>query len=442
MESLFLKYLDISIQGSVMLLPILILRAVFRRAPRRFFLVLWASLGARLLLPFSFQTEIGVLSEPKQAVRQAALSPALNSAAQTGGSKPEHIAAAIWAAGTAAMLLYMLAGFFLLKRKTRESVPDGSGALLCDRIASPFVLGIIDPKIYLPADIPPEHKGYVVMHERSHIARRDNIWKPLGFLALCLHWFNPLVWLGFWLFERDMEIACDQRTVRQFDTEEKKRYTLALLHCSAKSRAVSAYPVAFGEISVKQRIKLTLSARKAPLIITVLVLLFTAALTVFFFTVPKAAERKTQPDNKEAPPQTTLATLSTEPSTQPSATLPPETSAATQPAPSPEPAVPQTSEAQAETEQQEEHYEENGNGKEYDDYRQEDGGYEDNGGDAYEDNGAPDNLVPITPFEPNYEDSLNLYRSTLLEVERANRLHEADQSDNNNEKTVWDPHMQ
>lgn len=422
MDAIFAKLLEISIYGSVMPALILLLRGIFRGISRRVLFLLWAVAAARLTLPFSFETEFRVLTAPKQHIPEAVN----RAAAFESGVSAMHIAAAVWLCGAAVCVMYMLFSILLLKKQTRECAADTSGVLLCDRIPAPFVLGIVNPRIFLPSDIAQEDKRYVLLHEQGHIARHDNIWKPLGFLVVCAHWFNPLVWVAFWAFSQDIEIACDSLVTRTMSTKDRKRYATALLNCSAKSRMLSACPVAFSETSVKQRIKRVLANKKAPVIVTVVVAVLVPGMAVYLFTAPKSAAVNTQPSSVK---QTNVAVAQpASEATQP----PPQTpSKPTAQAPAKPPAEPATAEEQeAAYADEPENY---GNYESYDASGSEENGSYASGFAALEEydfDGQTEKL-----YQEHYDD----LRKTVLEVEQARSLHENDKSDDNEQfRVAWD----
>ncbi len=204
--------------------------------------------------------------------------------------KTIRIFGAIWFVGMTLLGLYGAFQYIKLKNRVSAFSLDDEGIRKCENIESPFVLGVIKPKIYVPYGLSEKTERYIISHEKAHIKRLDYISKILGFVALCVYWFNPLVWVGFVLFCRDIEYACDEKVVSKLDSERKKEYALALLECSTKGYFISACPVSFGEIGVKARVKNTLSYKKPLLLIVVLSVILCAVLSVLFMTDPKAAE--------------------------------------------------------------------------------------------------------------------------------------------------------
>lgn len=200
-----------------------------------------------------------------------------------------NVLAALWLAGLAAMLLYAFLSWLRLRLLVREAVPAGDGRYICDRLRDPFILGLFRPCIYLPSDLSEPELGFVLAHERAHLRRRDHIWKPLGWLLLSVHWFNPLVWLAYALFCRDVEYACDESVVGGLDADGRRAYARALLECSSPRRA-AACPLAFGETGAKARVKGVLNYKKPARWALIAVVAACAVLAVCFLTEPKPAE--------------------------------------------------------------------------------------------------------------------------------------------------------
>ena len=194
---------------------------------------------------------------------------------------------AVWLAGVGAMLLYAAGSWLLLRRRVRFAVPMGDRLWLCEDVDSPFILGVFRPRIYLPAGLDGAALEAVVAHERAHLRRGDQLWKPLGFLLLAVHWFNPLLWLAWYLLCRDIELACDEKVVRDMETGARADYSQALLDLSTHHRLVRVCPLAFGEGSVRGRVKAVLNYRKPAFWIVLAAVLACVALGIFFLTNPK-----------------------------------------------------------------------------------------------------------------------------------------------------------
>ncbi|MBQ2662093.1 MAG: hypothetical protein IJF80_05520 [Clostridia bacterium] len=311
MGELFLSILNMSLSASYVALAVFLLRLFFLRRSRRITFVLWAVLGIRLALPFSIESIFSLIPSAEVISPDIVYShtpqvhsgiPALNHvvnpvigeslAPQIGASvNPLQvyvaIISAVWAIGIAVMLVYALVSFLRLSKRVNTAVISEKGIYMSENIDSPFVLGIFKPTVYLPFNINDECKNYVLMHERAHIKHGDNIVKPIAFLLLALHWFNPLIWIAYILFCKDIEFACDERVIKTLENDERANYSEALLLCKAPSKKVKVCPLAFGETSIKSRVKNVLSYKKPALWIVVVSLVLCAVFALCFLTNPK-----------------------------------------------------------------------------------------------------------------------------------------------------------
>lgn len=337
MEAVFLELLRRSMAAALLIAAVLVLRAALRRAPKWTRCLLWAAVALRLLLPAVAKSPVSAVPEavgggeiverwteryaPDSRVIYAG-APGYDAAvgagrtpaaapdggadyvvtAADGVSAPETVGSAlvpvlsrVWLAGAVLLLLYAGVSWLRLRRKMRVSAPVEPGVYVCDAADTPFILGIFAPKIYLPSGLPEAQRAPVLAHERAHLARRDHWWKPLGWLLLAVYWFNPLMWLAYVLLCRDIELACDERVVRELDLAGRKAYSLALLDCGAHRRLVLACPLAFGEVGVKERVKNVLNYRKPAFWLILLALLAAIAAGVLFLTDREsAAEEPTE----------------------------------------------------------------------------------------------------------------------------------------------------
>lgn len=310
MAEIFQKALNMSIAAGWLILAVIALRLLLRRAPKRFRLLLWAVVGLRLALPWSIESALslipsaqtfpeGIMLE-RAPVLDTGIS-ALNGAINPGFTAaftPElgasanplqvllPIAAAFWMLGAAAMLLWALVSWLRLRKRVREAVQLEENVYECE-IASPFVLGLFRPRIYLPFSLENGERELVLAHERAHITAGDHIIKPLGWLLLAAHWYNPLVWIAYALFCRDIELACDERVVRGLSLSDRADYSQALLDLSRPRGGVRACPLAFGESSVKGRVKSVLSYKKPAFWLVLLAVVVCVGAAVCFLTDPK-----------------------------------------------------------------------------------------------------------------------------------------------------------
>ena len=280
MAAVFLKLLNLSISASWLVLTVLALRLVLRRAPKWVNVLLWGIVALRLMLPFSIESALSLIPSAETlspAVVQFDPAPTITSGVEfidnaVNPSLSESFAAAplasvnplyvwtylagwVWLIGLAAMLAYALVSYLRLRRRVRASIPLWENVYVCDEVPSPFILGIVRPRIYLPSALDEAQRGSVLSHERAHLARRDHWWKPLGYVLLAVYWFNPLLWLAYTLLCRDIELACDERVLRGMDAGQVKDYSSALLACSVPRRMIAACPLAFGEVGVGARVK-------------------------------------------------------------------------------------------------------------------------------------------------------------------------------------------
>ena len=280
MTSVFERLLNMSITGSIVIAVVLLARLCLKRAPKIYSYLLWSVVLFRLLCPVSFSSDVSVL-EPVpgrsadsgwtvsyQPLRQADQIETRPQAEATpeglehqkteqpkGKVTPMDIGAWVWLLGAVGMGGFSLAQYALLRRRLAEAVPLGGNVYLCDRIASPFVMGLFRPNIYLPSETPEEERSFILAHERYHIRRVDPVWKALAYLALCIHWFNPLAWLAFCLAGKDMELSCDEAVLKGLGVEVRADYAQALLRLATHKRVFSGMPLAFGEGDTKGRIR-------------------------------------------------------------------------------------------------------------------------------------------------------------------------------------------
>lgn len=318
MEMIFLNVFNRSLAAGWLILAVIVVRLLLKKAPRRLSCVLWAVVAVRLLCPFFPASSFSLIPSGEtisaEAVRFAPAPaidsgiPALNEAlnpmigerfAPAPGTSvnPLYIwtavAGIVWLVGVAVMAGYALLGSLRMRSVVREAVPLESGAALpdnvwlCDAVRSPFILGIVRPKIYLPSGITREQMLCILAHEQAHVERLDHCLKPFGWLLLSVYWFHPLVWIAYMLFCRDLELACDEKVVGGMDLDGRKAYSHALLACSLQRKMIFSYPLAFGEIGVRERVKGILHYRKPAGWLAAVAVLACAAVAVCFLTDPK-----------------------------------------------------------------------------------------------------------------------------------------------------------
>lgn len=312
MDDVFLKLVNLSISASWLILAVLVLRFVLKKAPKWVMPLLWGVVALRLVCLFSIESALSLIPsaetipseivtetrEPvlyEQATLDIVTNPTLLSAAEVpvGVSRQQaqvdfNIYSVLWLAGMAALLVHALVSAGKLKRKLATAILLRDNIYESEFVDSPFVFGVVKPNIYLPMHMDEGTAAYVIAHEHAHLARRDHWWKVLGYLVLALHWFNPLVWVAYILFCRDIELACDEKVVKGLDGAARADYSQALLSCAAPGRAVAACPLAFGEGNIKTRVKSALHYKKPAFWVAAAAVLAVVIVAVCFLTNPKS----------------------------------------------------------------------------------------------------------------------------------------------------------
>ncbi len=314
MSTVFLKILNLSYSASWLILAVLIVRLLLKKAPKWINCLLWALVAVRMILPFSLESAMSLL--PSKEVLPADIQStdvphiesgiyAINNTvnpviadtfapAEVSSVNPMQVVVSVlcivWVAGILAMTLYAFISYLKIKRSVREAAILEKGIMECDDVKSPFILGIFRPVIYVPSGMDSETLELVLAHEKAHMKRRDYIWKPLGYALLSVYWFNPLSWIAYILLCRDIESACDEKVIRDKSSDYMAAYSQALLDCSIQRRRIAACPVAFGETGVKMRIKNVLSYKKPAFWIILASLAVCVVLAVCFLTDPKKDE--------------------------------------------------------------------------------------------------------------------------------------------------------
>ncbi len=310
MENIFLKILNVSITAGWIVLAVTVLRLLLKKAPKWISCLLWAVVGIRLILPFSIESIFSLIPSTTTVdpniVYQA--QPTVNTgldgvnsvvnpiitdsfAPNLGDSANPlqiwlFIAAWAWVIGIGIMLIYTLISYIILKTKVGTAVKLDGNIYQSERVTSPFILGVIKPRIYLPFKISEEDIAHVIAHERAHLLRRDHLIKPIAFLLLAVYWFNPLMWVAYILLCRDIELACDEKVIRDMEHTQKQEYSKALLDLSVRRISVAACPLAFGEVGVKARIKSVMNYKKPAFWIIIVALIACVVVSVCFLTDP------------------------------------------------------------------------------------------------------------------------------------------------------------
>ncbi len=290
--------LNMSINAGYAVIAVILLRIAMKRSPRWIVCLLWSFVGIRLVIPYSFESALSIIPSIK-TIPDGFLDSAYPTV-DSGISVVDRVVGTIlpdllptqvndviypahegmatlslfWLMGIAVMMIYMTVSYVKVKRSVREAIKQTDNIYLCDSISSPFILGVINPKIYLPFGMSEEDMRYVILHERAHLKRCDHITKSVGYLLLAVYWFAPLVWISYILMCRDIELACDDAVIKELGADVKKQYSNALINCAASRKTAFSCPLAFGEVGVKTRIKNVLKYKKpAFLRVTVSVLL-------------------------------------------------------------------------------------------------------------------------------------------------------------------------
>lgn len=314
MSRLFLNILNMSLSASWLILAVLLVRPLLKKAPKWVNVLLWGIVALRLLCPISLESGLSLLptkepispqimtdyypklSTEVQAINQAIRPYIPQELASASGANSLQLmipaAAILWISGVAVLLLYFAISYWRLRRRVATAVRIRRNIYQSEYVSFPFVLGIFKPIIILPYDLPEGDIRHVVAHERAHIQRRDHWWKPLGFLLLSIYWFNPLLWVAYILLCRDIELACDERVIRKLGSDGRADYTQALVESSVNRRMIAACPLAFGELGVKERVKSVMNYRRPSFWIVVGAILICVVVAVCFLTNPRRSDRQ------------------------------------------------------------------------------------------------------------------------------------------------------
>ncbi len=317
MSELFLRIVNMSIAASWIVLAILVLRSLLKKAPKWISVLLWGLVAIRLICPFSIESMFSLIPSAETVSPDIMLNktpqinsgiPMINNAvnpvidsslspAPGDSANPLQIwipiLSVVWIAGMVVLIAYMAISCLRVRNQVKTAVLFLKDNIYeCETVTSPFVLGIIKPKIYLPFGMSAQNASHVIAHEQAHIRRHDHLWKPIGFLLLTLHWFNPLLWLGYILLCRDIEFACDEKVIKELSCEARVNYSEALLCCSIGRRTIVACPLAFGEVGVKERIKTVLNYKKPTFWLVIVAIVALIAASVCLLTNPKGKPLK------------------------------------------------------------------------------------------------------------------------------------------------------
>ena len=315
MGEIFLKLLNLSITASWLILAVLGIRLLFRKIPKWITCLLWGVVAIRLIFPFSIESAFS-LQPSAEPIRTSTMVegelipyvPSVNSNIgvventvnpllaeafayqETESVAPlqiaTEIAGSVWLSGMVVLLIFALVSMIKLRLRVREAVRYKENIYICDAVKSPFILGIIKPRIYLSSALSEEEMDYIIAHERAHLKRKDHLWKPFGYLLLCIYWFNPLCWIAYIMLCKDIELACDEKVIKDMSFGDKKEYSRVLLFCATQRHLVMACPLAFGEVGVKERVKTVLNYKKPTFWITIAAIVVCAIVAICFLTNP------------------------------------------------------------------------------------------------------------------------------------------------------------
>ena len=319
MDAVFLNLVNISITASYIAIAVILFRFLLKKAPKAYTCILWLLVAFRLILPvsdssgFNFSSIFSLIPStevlPNNLIDNSTPQFNINvgidkidmrvnhyldnryaegvTVPTKAGSNLMNMLGIIWIIVCVGIILYAIGSYIYFRRKAKASICIKENIFICDYISTPFILGIIKPKILLPSTLSEEESRYVLAHEKAHLKRHDHIWKPLGFILLSIHWFNPIMWISYILFCRDIELACDEYVIKTMNSDDKKAYSMALLNCSVPKKLISAYPLAFGEIGVKERIKAVLKYKKPAVITSIIAVMLCIVTALCFLANPK-----------------------------------------------------------------------------------------------------------------------------------------------------------
>lgn len=339
MGDIFLKLLNMSINAGWLILAVLCIRLIFKKIPKWVSCLLWGVVAIRLICPFFIESRFSILpsAEPIKSstvvegevqnyipsidshltIVENTINPMLTESFaynESDSAAPlqvvTHAAGFVWCCGMLLLIICAMVSAIRLYKLVREAVCVKDHIYICDAVKSPFILGIIRPRVYLPSALDEKEMNYIIAHESAHLKRKDHWWKAFGYLLLCIYWFHPLCWAAYALFCKDIELACDEKVAKDMSFDEKKEYSKVLLSCARQRSLIMVCPLAFGEVGVKERVKSVLNYKKPALWIIIAAAAVLGILTICFLTDPgRKTEEETplslpavteDPDNQSA----------------------------------------------------------------------------------------------------------------------------------------------
>lgn len=323
MGAVFLKVLNMSITAGWFILAVLCIRLLFRKMPKWMNCLLWGVVAIRLICPFSIESPFSILSstEPikssavvegevrndipsidsRLTIVQNTINPMLTETFAYNESDSvaplqvvTYAAGLVWCCGMVLLIICAMGSVVKLHKLVNEAVCVRDNIYICDAVKSPFILGIFRPRIYFSSALREREMDYILAHESAHLKRKDHWWKALGYLLLCIHWFNPLCWVAYSLLCKDIELACDEKAAKNMTFHEKKEYAKVLLSCAGQRSLVMVCPLAFGEVGVKERVKSVLNYKKPTVWIMMAAAAVFVILAVCFLTNPTKGDVELQ----------------------------------------------------------------------------------------------------------------------------------------------------
>ncbi len=352
MSDIFLNLFNMSITASWLVLAVVVFRMLFKKAPKSLRIIMWGLVGIRLACPLSIESILSVIPTaelvPPELVNSHSSvdvsggeilgyignNPVYYELGLANGSltfneicAPDgdyinpllivtYVASIVWLVGVAVMLLYTLISYLKILKNVRAAINIKDNIWICDNVTTPFILGLFKPRIYLPSSMGEQDMEYVIAHEQAHLKRFDHWWKPIGFALLTVYWFNPVLWIGYILLSRDIELACDEKVIKDMDNNDKKGYMETLVNCSSLRRKIMICPLAFGEVSVKGRVKAMLNYKKPAFWVIVVAIIASVTVAVCFLTNPKKDNENTNTTEQTAQGEESTTETTTESTTK------------------------------------------------------------------------------------------------------------------------------
>ena len=314
MGNIFWKLLNMSVTAGWLILAVICIRLIFRKLPKWVNCLLWGVVAIRLICPFSIESQFSVLpsTEPIQTsmvvegevqyipsidshltIVENTINPSLTEAFAYDESESvaplqvvTHAAGFVWACGMIILIICAIGSTVRLHRLVSEAVCIKDNIYICDAVKSPFILGVVRPRVYISSALSEKEMNFIISHEAAHLKRKDHLWKALGYLLLCIYWFNPLCWVAYALLCKDIELACDEKVAKDMTLNEKKEYSKVLLSCARQRSLIIVFPLAFGEVGIKERVKSVLHYKKPALWIIIAAAAVIVIMTICFLTNP------------------------------------------------------------------------------------------------------------------------------------------------------------